>query len=554
MFMLVRSWSTMCSILALCLIVSGSGLLSLGCSSSDSGGGPLQKIIPGINFVPEGNAGYVGNLIVAPNATIIYHGVEHAGSVTIPHAGLVGIMKDGKAYLYHPRLGNAPLSDYNSRRAVGYFVSTPPSPASLSSMGIEGSPLFRAGTITPGESKELETGIQVLRHDSQNAAITNGIYRWAAVKTSTGMGPFFLPPAPVMFDSNLLRILNNVLGVESSYFATSDTTLSLEFGRGTLETYGAVWRLLPTIAFYATDALNAVSSVLTGAPIWDEPTVEGDKLRYAKDPVLSRQLDQLDLGLQIMEFLKSHIATVDVTECSEAVWSTALNAAKAIHSNWAMGRDWLDPDNPVAQDYWKDLLQGFSNDMVACGSTVIPFVNCVTVPIQTFLDILHQLSFMVENVFIGDLQVIGLYSAYDEIEFGSDFTFPMTFEGSIRREIDVETVWGDAHCTKDGTVRLYFNTNGTVRGATNIYEEVYHPAGFPPSCSLTLSNEYWYQIPITMLGFRHDSAGAFSMWREDMNGRFDAEEASFSDSLVIPRGTCDLYRETTYLTAQRVEE
>ncbi|MEA3545449.1 MAG: hypothetical protein U9R69_09565, partial [Thermodesulfobacteriota bacterium] len=72
--------------------------------------------------VPDGSAGFFNGTLVVPNATIIYQGQTYEESAPLAEDRIVGIKKDGQTYLYHPAMGVAKLSEYNSRRAVGFFM------------------------------------------------------------------------------------------------------------------------------------------------------------------------------------------------------------------------------------------------------------------------------------------------------------------------------------------------------------------------------------------------------------------------------------------------
>jgi hypothetical protein len=201
-----------------------------------------------------------------------------------------------------------------------------------------------------------------------------------------------------------------------SFSDVSDITLV----QGTVETYGSAWRALPSLVGKALDFANAVSAYLGHGELIDT-SIPGADLRLEKDEPLSVRLDRLDLGLQILEALKSFAAVADFTECAEVFVNSAIDFAEAIWSDWTVGQELLDPNNPVSERFWKTMLQDFVHDLGACTGNAYT-VGALT-PVTTFLDILGALSFTVENT-VGDVQVY-LKWAYDEIDFaGTSQTGP----------------------------------------------------------------------------------------------------------------------------------
>ena len=54
--------------------------------------------------------------VAGPGGILLYHGEEITGQVTVPENAILGAVKDGEVYLYHPALGDDELSEYNSRQ------------------------------------------------------------------------------------------------------------------------------------------------------------------------------------------------------------------------------------------------------------------------------------------------------------------------------------------------------------------------------------------------------------------------------------------------------
>lgn len=110
--------------------------------------------------------------ILVDDATIIVSGETYQGEAPItPDSGLFAIVKGEDAYLYHPVLGDAPLSHETSRRAIGSFVS--------------GGVAERARRPAPVDDNYARTGtgLNVRRRDSQHYEFENPTQRMHAIVT-----------------------------------------------------------------------------------------------------------------------------------------------------------------------------------------------------------------------------------------------------------------------------------------------------------------------------------------------------------------------------------
>ncbi|UCF93806.1 MAG: DUF4214 domain-containing protein [Desulfobacterales bacterium] len=141
--------------------------------------------------------------IAGPGGTLVYMGAEYTDEVEVPHQSLVGVIKDGKAYLYHPALGRVPLSEDTSRRAVAQFVMG----ADLQSKkSTPAAGLYRSVALEPGDAFDMKTRVHVSR-EGDNVRIVNKVNRWVAVKVFNGtdVQVYYLPPAARTLDSNMTR-------------------------------------------------------------------------------------------------------------------------------------------------------------------------------------------------------------------------------------------------------------------------------------------------------------------------------------------------------------
>lgn len=174
--------------------------------------------------------------IVAPGATIVSEGNAYDGAVGLPSTGLVGVVKNGQTFLYHPALGDADLTDETSRRAVGQFILDyyGRDSASAASTAKE---VMRA--LPVGDSMTLATGVRLERVSATKYKFTNPKKRWVAVKLGNAE-PQWLAPRDTVFDGNLIRLGTVIAGGFRVY-----TTEEIDVGSDEIETFGAMTLALP---------------------------------------------------------------------------------------------------------------------------------------------------------------------------------------------------------------------------------------------------------------------------------------------------------------------
>jgi len=127
-------------------------------------------------------------IITAPNASIVSVGAIQDGAAGVSASSLVGIVKDGKAYLYHPSLGNVDLSDETSQQALGAYCAERlrvGKGAAASLRDEVGYAKVSGRSLNIGASAVLANGLRVTRTETDRYRFENPTRRWAVVKGPT---------------------------------------------------------------------------------------------------------------------------------------------------------------------------------------------------------------------------------------------------------------------------------------------------------------------------------------------------------------------------------
>jgi hypothetical protein len=371
--------------------------------------------------VPDGSVDFFNGSLVVPNATIIYQGVSFEGSAPLAEDGIAAIMKDGKTYLYHPALGRAELSDYNSRRAVGYFM------AGVSASEVEAMRAARAVStrtttakvVGVGQTVRLGTGvdIELLDSNGMTRAVNKG-RRWAVVKTgqSNSLKYFLVPRSNVV----PTEILDQVMGVGQVVIGDLDGAISsLNTERSDIEafseieTFGAFVRMAPVFAARGG---------------WGENQLEA----LEKDRDLTVLVNSVDLFYSTLEFFKN-IAGLIPFECADAFISSGL--FRYLQSK-------------MVQYMTADLNAEFQLDTAMVKSIVSSSIGCagdlLTVSaaeaFNSWCDVISLLNWVIEDVvFENYLAYTGGYlDAYDLAFIGTGmmaYTYPDLSLGTVKEVV-----------------------------------------------------------------------------------------------------------------------
>jgi hypothetical protein len=199
------------------------------------------------------------------DATVIYQGKTQSGAIQVPANELMGVIIDGKAYLYHPTMGeDVTFSETTSRQALALFmfgldysdVSAPDNPFIFSQTVPE------PKILGPGDDTIDDTGVWISRLERETNTgemilnAENNYNRWVGLKFSDG-STRLLPPSGRIFDSNICRWLSSteyrwlVQAVwpdednPYAHFASTDRAVIETAATGDAHIVGATWRALP---------------------------------------------------------------------------------------------------------------------------------------------------------------------------------------------------------------------------------------------------------------------------------------------------------------------
>lgn len=397
---------------------------------------------PLIEFRPDGVAdgptvAVWARQIAGSGSKLIFAGYEFDSQLRVPANALMGIVRDGEAFLYHPALGNAELSRETDRIAMAHFI--------LGLRAETNDPmakrLVRLGkTVEPMERVELKTNVSLVRPDENTIRLVNNANRWVAVVTSEGSRTYFLPPASRTFDSNLCRWLTRE-GYDLpksifdegediiEYFSTTDS-LEIDVSSGTVETYAACIRVLPEIL------------IGQDVPMRDEA--------WQKDAPLVLLVNIIDIYYVMMEGLKHLVGLVPV-EC--------LDAAFGYVANWLEGNLlglWTGEER-IRQQWYRIIDQNVRDSLLNC--EVFGATLGVWELINTLWDLIAFIDWFVEDVFLRAPGIVGFW-AYDSIELTEDLTeitYPACYKGQA-----TFTPQGKSSCTRSFGLTVYegFEANG----------------------------------------------------------------------------------------------
>jgi len=216
------------------LVLLATSLLGGGCGPQNSVPSPTP--LP----VPQGDVVFGSGRGVAPGATILVGGVEYTDNAPLPEQTLVGVIKDGQAYLYHPAMGDAELSKYNSRRAVGYFLADQAADANARPRAAD---KLRSRSLELGEQAELGTGVDVDCISYSYYQFENTKHRWVAIKAGGDEPTHFLWPSGGFFEPDIIGTFSDIVAGDFDESASG----WVRVGSEDIETYGAMIRAVPLL-------------------------------------------------------------------------------------------------------------------------------------------------------------------------------------------------------------------------------------------------------------------------------------------------------------------
>jgi len=319
--------------------------------------------------------------LTVPGGTIVYQGQEYRETAKVPKNALVGVVLDGKAYLYHPALGDAGLSDENSRRAVGYFIVGVDTPATAKLTHESRSRLDVGATVTLG------TGVDV-RHGPYGVCnLTNPKKRWVAVKLPDGTAkPIFLAPRESAVETNLIAGITELVKGD---FRPYDNAV-VEIPSGWLETYGAMMRAPPALFVLSSKLRNAAQEAL------------------GHDAALFIHVNYVDFSLFVREGVKHITGMIPGEPCFDRAFDAAIQNA---YDTLAVGV--LTCDAEQTAKFRDEMVNELVQDGALCLCEQLSAGVCHVVTV--FLNVVALGNWIIDDTILGTWDVYS-NAAYAEID------------------------------------------------------------------------------------------------------------------------------------------
>ena len=387
--------------------------------------------------------GYVGNfngMIVSPGATLIHFGhitknrldMQAVPGDVSTDKSLVGIVRKGVGFLYHPSLGSRKLSDMTSRFAVGAFIA---GESSSGARAISKSARHKStvtsikgsteGTtpvvITPNPDSHvwnyLPTGVTVQWKSADSlATFRNEARRWACIMPEK----YFLVPRESYIPTNIFKIAEII--ATGSYPGTNERTVQPDRVKSI---YGSIARLLPLFIY--------------GQTIPDQ-FLRGVKEAWEHDKSLYVQLNAVDFYTFSLSALQQIIGLIPV-ECAEKLCTFMMDTFNMFFTAILTGGD-----PAPTLDAVKDFLYNFFQDIAFCA---IEAGFPPTEVIFTLVDVLSGLDWLFEDVILHGLESYFTLEAYTEVEFKDD----------NGRTCDLPIQWDKNDCPAQVSVCRYLGQN-----------------------------------------------------------------------------------------------
>lgn len=201
-------------------------------TACEEGPAPGGKVARTGHVVREGD-----KILIEPGASLISNGVAYTDQAPVSELSIVAVVKDGEAYLYHPDLGDVPLSRETSVEAVARFA-------------------YRRELKTASvghDYSETSTGLNVRQRRQGYYTFENPQSRWHAVVSQEEPGAKYLAPA------NSLTVLEKAFREEPWFRVGDRESTDVAVNTSEVELYGSVIKgmLLDEVAMKTKAALNA---------------------------------------------------------------------------------------------------------------------------------------------------------------------------------------------------------------------------------------------------------------------------------------------------------
>lgn len=366
--------------------ILGIGLfLTILLSSCGGGGGGGSD-----SDAPAGMVTLNAEDIAGPGGELFYQGKEYTGKVEVPEDALVGVIKDGQSYLYHPSMGKPEFTENTSREAVTRFVvGKNAEPQSLSSANSvdEMEQMYAIAVVEDIEAEtDLPTKVHISR-DENKLTITNQANRWAAIKITSGSSEqiYFIPPRARILDSNLARWVASDQGSDifkdlpgdsnwkDNFSTSSNLTITVD-PPATIETFGAVFRASP-ICLVNVNLFPRVQEA------------------WMADHALVLCLNTIDMYYVALEGIK-HLTQLVPLSCMDAATGALLNMVEA----WFLG--YMTQEERIASQWYQILVEDVANSVFQCmllAPTAMSFEF-----VSTFWNILTAGDYFLEDIVFVD--------------------------------------------------------------------------------------------------------------------------------------------------------
>jgi hypothetical protein len=306
--------------------------------------------------------------VTAPGTTIVSAGNTYDGASGLSTATLVGIVKDGQAYLYHPALGSVALSEETSRRAVGMLILDLEDDSGTS----KASQAF-GRSLAVGDSTTLSTGVDVKRLDASTYEVSNPKKRWVAVKRGSIDPPTFIPPRKGV--SLSVYDLGQLFASDFELNSVARITVQAQ----SIETFGAMSRA------------NPIS--------WLTPSMR-DKAREAldHDTLLFLRVNAVDFVQFAVEGYDKILGLVPGKDCLDAA---ALSGLRGAFEQWFVGV--ITGDEELARQFRDKIAANFTQKLAQCGCAVATAGACEA--LNEFIKIVSAMSWIVDDALLGQWDV-----------------------------------------------------------------------------------------------------------------------------------------------------
>jgi hypothetical protein len=342
--------------------------------------------------VPEGSIGARDARVLAPGATLIHRGEVGEGALDLSEDNaLVGVYRDGQAYLYHPSQGVVPIDEETSRAAVGRW---------LAGVGSADAGTRRTSSaltsVVPGQTAMSSPGVK-LTLDAQTGRLRaeNTARRWAALMPNDdGLGTVYLLPRSNILPTNAVSA---IVGSIAPEIAATNVHQDLVIGES-FEVLGAMGRAMPlVIAGSRPEGLAEIPE--------DSAQME-----------VFHAINRADFFHVVLEGARN-ITTTALPECLEP-----LLVGGTFSALYATLLEDLTSSNPqVARDLFYEEASSLMNSVSLCvgeaaAGTFSAGIGAVVGEIfSTFLDIVATVGWVIDDVAYSTYrEVVGL-SVYEKI-------------------------------------------------------------------------------------------------------------------------------------------